>query len=177
VEREPVEIKKIERNAGGQGNITMYCTGRIVSSRAKTRIMTIKNSGELMNFVEVASIDDVPVGKTAHVETKGIEIVLANVRGTIYAVSERCGHQNAPLSKGTLYENIITCPLHHAQFDVTSGKMIAGMVELALPGMDRAPKEVQDALLAIGEMTSRIRTHDLRSFPVRITGKRIFAGV
>jgi nitrite reductase/ring-hydroxylating ferredoxin subunit len=54
-----------------------------------------------MNSVEVASVDDVPVGTIRHVEAKGIEIVLANVKGTIYAVSERCGHQNAPLSKGT----------------------------------------------------------------------------
>jgi nitrite reductase/ring-hydroxylating ferredoxin subunit len=73
-----------------------------------------------MNFIEIASVDDVPVGKTAHVEIKDIEIVLANVMGTICAVSERCGHQSAQLSKGTLYENIITCPLNHAQFDVTS---------------------------------------------------------
>jgi len=130
-----------------------------------------------MNFVEVASVDDVPVSKTFHVEAKEIEIVLANVRGTIYAVSERCGHQNAPLSKGTLFENIITCPLHHAQFDVTTGKMISGMVELSLPGMDRAPKEFQDAMKAIGEMTSHIKTHDLQSFPVRVAGKRIFVGI
>jgi nitrite reductase/ring-hydroxylating ferredoxin subunit len=130
-----------------------------------------------MSFVEVASVDDVPVSTTRHVEVKGIVIALANVNGTIYAVSDRCGHQNAPLSKGTLYENIITCPLHHAQFDVTTGKMISGMVELSLPGMDQAPKEFQDALMAIGEMTSHIRTHNLRSFPGRVDGKRIFVKV
>ncbi|MGB7788161.1 Rieske (2Fe-2S) protein [Methanoregula sp.] len=130
-----------------------------------------------MNFVEVASTDDVPVGKTRYIEAKGTEIVLANVKGKIYAVSERCGHQNAPLSKGTLNENVITCPLHHAQFDVTTGKMISGMVELSLPGMDKLPKEFQDAMQAIGEMTSHIKTHDLQSFPVKVTGKRIFVMV
>lgn len=130
-----------------------------------------------MSFVEVASVDDVPVGTTRHVEAKGVEIALANVRGTIYAVSDRCGHQNAPLSKGTLYDNIITCPLHHAQFDVTTGKMIAGMVELSLPGMDQAPKEVQDAMKAIGELTTHIKTHDLQSFPVKVEGKKIYINV
>ena len=130
-----------------------------------------------MNFVEVASVEDVPAGTTRHVEAKGTEIVLANVDGTIYAVSERCGHQNAPLSKGTLYGKIITCPLHHAQFDVTTGKMLSGMVELSLPGMDEAPQSVQDAMKAIGEMTSHIRTHDLQSFSVRVVGKRVFVGV
>jgi nitrite reductase/ring-hydroxylating ferredoxin subunit len=130
-----------------------------------------------MNFVEVASTDDVPVGKTKHIEAKGTEIVLANVKGKIYAVSERCGHQNAPLSKGTLKENVITCPLHHAQFDVTTGKMISGMVELSLPGMDKLPKEFQDAMKAIGDLTSHIKTHDLQSYPVEIKGKRIFVMV
>ena len=130
-----------------------------------------------MNSVEVASVDDVPVGTIRRVEAKGIEIVLANVKGTIHGVSERCGHQNAPLSKGTLHENIITCPLHHAQFDVPTGKMISGMVELSLPKMPRAPKEFQHAMKAINEMTSPIKTPDLQSFPVRIGGKRIFLRV
>ncbi|MEN6609361.1 MAG: Rieske 2Fe-2S domain-containing protein [Methanoregulaceae archaeon] len=130
-----------------------------------------------MSFVEVASVDDVRVGTTRHVEANEIEIVLANVRGTIYAVSDRCGHQNAPLSKGTLDGKIITCPLHHARFDVMTGKMISGMVELSLPGMDRAPKEIQDAMKAIGELTSHIKTHDLQSYPVKIEGKRIFVEV
>src|SRR5271169_5006524 len=121
-----------------------------------------------MSFVEVASVNDVPVGTTRHIEAKGIEIVLANVKGVIFAVSDRCGHQNAPLSKGTLHGNIITCPLHHARFDVTTGKMISGMVELSLPGLDRAPKEVQDAMKNIGELTSHIKTHDLQSFPVKV---------
>ena len=130
-----------------------------------------------MSFVEVASVDDVPAGKTLHVEAKEIEIALANVNGEIYAVSDRCGHQNAPLSKGTLYGNRITCPLHHAQFDVTTGKMISGMVALSLPGMNRAPKEVQDAMKAIHELTTHIKTHDLQSFPVNVEGKRIYVQV
>jgi nitrite reductase/ring-hydroxylating ferredoxin subunit len=130
-----------------------------------------------MSFVDVASVDDIPAGTVRHVEAGGIEIALANVKGTLYAVGDRCGHQNAPLSKGTLYENIITCPLHHAQFDVKTGKMISGMVELSLPGMDRAPQEVQDAMKAIGELTTHIKTHDLPSFPVKVEGKRVYVKV
>ncbi len=130
-----------------------------------------------MSFIEAASVDDLPVGTMKHVEIKGIEIALANVNGTVYAVSDRCGHQNAPLSKGTLDGKIVTCPLHHAQFDVTTGKMVSGMVELSLPGMDRTPKEFQDALKAIGELTSHIKTHDLPPFPVKVAGNRIFVKV
>ncbi len=130
-----------------------------------------------MSFIEAASVDDVPVGTIKQVEIKGIVIALAYVNGTVYAVSDRCGHQNAPLSKGTLDGKIVTCPLHHAQFDVTTGKMVSGMVELSLPGMDRTPKEFQDALKAIGELTSHIKTHDLPPFPVKVAGNRIFVKV
>jgi len=130
-----------------------------------------------MSFIEAASVDDLPVGTMKHVEIKGVEIALANVNGTVYAVSDRCGHQNAPLSKGTLSGKIITCPLHHAQFDVTTGKMISGMVELSLPGMERAPREFQEALKAIGELTNHIKTHDLQPFPVKVAGNRIFVTV
>ena len=63
-----------------------------------------------MCFVDVAFEEGVPDGKTLHIE--------ANVGGWIYAVSERCGNMNASLSKGTLYENIITYPLHRTTFDV-----------------------------------------------------------
>ena len=55
--------------------------------------------------------------------------------------------------------------------------MVSGMVELSLPGMDRTPKEFQDALKAIGELTSHIKTHDLPPFPVKVAGNRIFVKV
>ncbi len=130
-----------------------------------------------MKFVDVAGVDDIPPGKTRHVEAEGIEIVLANVAGEIYAVSERCGHMNAPLSKGTLYDHIITCPLHHATFDVRTGKMITGMVEHPLPDLDKAPKETQEEYKAIGMLAKGIRIHDLQSFPVKVGGKRIYVKV
>jgi nitrite reductase/ring-hydroxylating ferredoxin subunit len=130
-----------------------------------------------MKFVDVAKVDDIPPGKTRHVEAYGIEIVLANVAGKIYAVSERCGHMNAPLSKGTLYENIITCPLHHATFDVRTGKMITGMVEHPLPNLDKAPKETQEEYRAIGMLAKGIRIHDLQSFPVKVQGDRVLVNV
>ncbi len=79
-----------------------------------------------MTFVEVARVDEIATGKTKHVEVSGKEIMVANVDGKYYAVSDRCGHMNARLSMGTLVKNTVTCPLHYSQFDVTTGKVIAG---------------------------------------------------
>ena len=130
-----------------------------------------------MTFVDVGKVADIPLGMTRYVEAEGNEIVLANVAGTIYAVSERCGHMNAPLSKGTLYDSMITCPLHHATFDVRTGKMITGMVEHPLPGLDKAPNETQNEYRSIGLLAKEVRIHDLQSFPVKIQGDRVLVKI
>jgi nitrite reductase/ring-hydroxylating ferredoxin subunit len=48
-------------------------------------------------------------------------VVLANVDGAVYAVRDRCSHEDYPLSDGELEGSILVCPFHGARFDVTSG--------------------------------------------------------
>jgi nitrite reductase/ring-hydroxylating ferredoxin subunit len=73
-------------------------------------------------WLEVANVDEIPVGTMKHVEVNEREIAIANVDGKFYAFDDRCGHTSARLSRGGLRGNIVTCPLHGAQFDVTTGK-------------------------------------------------------
>lgn len=49
-------------------------------------------------------------------------IALYDVDGTIYATSDICSHETASLTRGSLDEAVVTCPLHGAQFDVRTGK-------------------------------------------------------
>ena len=79
-----------------------------------------------MTYVKVAKTFDVPAGKLKHVEIEGMEILIANVEGKFYAVSDRCPHLNAKLSEGTLDKTIVTCPRHLSKFDVTTGRVISG---------------------------------------------------
>lgn len=53
------------------------------------------------------------------------EVLVANINGAFYAVSNVCTHQGGNLSKGKLEGNIVTCPRHKAQFDLTTGKNVA----------------------------------------------------
>ena len=55
----------------------------------------------------------------------GEEVLLANVNGVYYAIGNVCTHEGGNLSKGTLQGNIVTCPKHKAQFDVTTGKVVS----------------------------------------------------
>jgi 3-phenylpropionate/trans-cinnamate dioxygenase ferredoxin subunit len=78
-----------------------------------------------MDFVKAADASDIPQGKMKAVKVGGKDILLANVGGSFHAVDNKCTHAHAPLSRGKLEDCIITCPLHHAQFDVRTGKNLS----------------------------------------------------
>lgn len=76
------------------------------------------------DYVKVAETWAVPVGTMKEVEVEGTQILIANVNGNYYAISNKCSHMGNPLSQGVLDGNIMTCTGHNAQFDVTTGKVV-----------------------------------------------------
>ena len=84
-------------------------------------------------FVAVAKTGDVPLGAMIVVAIDRERIMIANVDGQFYALRDMCGHRNAPLSRGRLEGCIVECPLHFAQFDVRSGKLIDGPISADVP--------------------------------------------
>src|SRR6516225_4203675 len=84
-------------------------------------------------FIPVAQMADLLPGQMKWVAVDGERRVLANVEGTYHALSDVCGHRNAPLSRGKLHEYLIECPLHFAQFDVRTGELVDGPVSTAVP--------------------------------------------
>jgi nitrite reductase/ring-hydroxylating ferredoxin subunit len=84
-------------------------------------------------FVPVAKTSELSPGQMKWVAVNGERRVLANVAGTFYAISDVCGHRNAPLSRGKLDGYLIECPLHYAQFDVRTGELVNGPVSTAVP--------------------------------------------
>jgi len=51
------------------------------------------------------------------VETGGINLLLCNVAGTIYAFQNACAEGNLRLDESILENGILTCPCHGYQFD------------------------------------------------------------
>jgi len=76
-----------------------------------------------MAFERAATLAEVPVGSIKEVQVGGQAIALANVAGTVYAISNTCLHRGGPLGDGQLEGNVVTCPWHGWQFDVTTGKI------------------------------------------------------
>lgn len=64
-----------------------------------------RNQEESYVAVDITSVQAL-IGKMKHVEINGKEILIANIDGNYYAVSDRCGHSNASLSRGNLKGNV-----------------------------------------------------------------------
>jgi 3-phenylpropionate/trans-cinnamate dioxygenase ferredoxin component len=79
-----------------------------------------------MSFKEVAQIDQIPAGTMKSFIIDNKQILVTNLEGKFYAIGGKCTHAGGDLSKGTLQGKVVTCPKHGSQFDVTSGKNLAG---------------------------------------------------
>jgi len=53
-----------------------------------------------------------------------IDICVTRLNGQVYAIIDRCGHMNAPLSRGELDGDVVTCPVHEAKYRLTSGTVV-----------------------------------------------------
>jgi 3-phenylpropionate/trans-cinnamate dioxygenase ferredoxin component len=97
--------------------------------------MPLLEEGRAMpdRFVAVAKIGDLPPGQMKWVGVDRERVVLANIDGTFCALRDVCGHKNAPLSRGKLVGHLIECPLHFAQFDMRTGKLVSGPVSTDIP--------------------------------------------
>jgi nitrite reductase/ring-hydroxylating ferredoxin subunit len=62
-----------------------------------------------------------PEGGIAAVYPLGINVLMARVEGTVYALSGKCAHMACPLFGGTLDGHILTCPCHDWRFDIRTG--------------------------------------------------------
>jgi nitrite reductase/ring-hydroxylating ferredoxin subunit len=81
---------------------------------------------ERLTFIKVAETSEIPLGQMKAVKLGEKEVLIANVNGAYYAIGNRCMHMGGELAKGTLDENIVTCPRHKSKLDVTTGKVISG---------------------------------------------------
>ena len=73
------------------------------------------------DFVRVASVSEVSPGDVMLVEVDGERVALVNVSGELYAVADECSHEGCSLSEGDVDGQMLVCPCHGSDFDVTTG--------------------------------------------------------
>ncbi len=131
-------------------------------------------SGTAGTWVPVAKASELASGAIKRVEISGQELAIFAVAGKCYALTDRCGHMSAPLSRGTIAATpagiVVTCPLHGSRYDGTTGKNLSGPVKEAPPDLDQATDRLRRFLARTAELSAAIRTHDVPRFDVRTVG-------
>lgn len=98
-------------------------------------------------FVKIACLDDVPSGVVRVFEAHGRRVAVCNKDGHVYAIDDRCTHDNGPLGEGELVDGEIECPRHGARFDIQTGK---AMCLPAVGYVATYPIEVRDGEIWVG---------------------------
>ena len=89
----------------------------------------------------IAAASEIGAGEMKSVDVSGDLILLANVDGKIYAVSDVCTHEECTLSDGGILEGgEVECECHGARFDVTNGKVTQEPAEEPLKTYDVSVK-------------------------------------
>lgn len=74
-------------------------------------------------FVNVASVDEIPRGEAKTVVVGAYEIAIFHVGDEWYAIENTCPHQGASLALGWVHERTVTCPWHAWCFSLETGRM------------------------------------------------------
>jgi nitrite reductase/ring-hydroxylating ferredoxin subunit len=84
-------------------------------------------------FVRALKAGELAAGEMKWAAVEGERLLFVNVEGAFYALADACGHQRAPLSRGTLEGHLLECPLHFARYDVRTGKLVEGPLAEDVP--------------------------------------------
>jgi nitrite reductase/ring-hydroxylating ferredoxin subunit len=69
----------------------------------------------------VARISDLKPGEMKCVRVNRVRVGLANVDGEYIAFCDTCTHEEASLTEGELFGDVVECPLHGAAFNIRTG--------------------------------------------------------
>jgi 3-phenylpropionate/trans-cinnamate dioxygenase ferredoxin subunit len=75
-------------------------------------------------IIEVCPVDELQPGQRRLVEWEDLEIGVFNCGGNLYAIEDRCSHDDGPLAEREFDETACTveCPRHGSLFDLKTGK-------------------------------------------------------
>jgi NAD(P)H-dependent nitrite reductase small subunit len=74
-----------------------------------------------MPKVKVLDLSALEPGNATLVQVNGEDVALFRVRDEVFAIGNDCPHQGGSLCEGWVEGDIVTCPLHGWEFDLSSG--------------------------------------------------------
>ncbi|HEV3390280.1 MAG TPA: non-heme iron oxygenase ferredoxin subunit [Solirubrobacteraceae bacterium] len=78
----------------------------------------------MSQVIEVCPVNELGPGERRLVEWEDLEIGVFNCGGALYAIEDRCSHDDGPLAEGEFDPETCTveCPRHGSLFDLKTGK-------------------------------------------------------
>ena len=76
-----------------------------------------------MSWIDIGSIDDIPLRGSRKVKTRnGCIAVFRTEETTVFATSNVCPHKQGPLAEGIVHGKSVTCPLHNSVISLETGE-------------------------------------------------------
>ena len=75
-------------------------------------------------LVDICPFEELPPGEKRLVEVEDLEIGVFNCNGTLFAIEDRCSHDDGPLAEGPFdpERRVVECPRHGSLFDLETGR-------------------------------------------------------
>jgi 3-phenylpropionate/trans-cinnamate dioxygenase ferredoxin component len=98
--------------------------------------------------IDVGPVEELPPGEMKLVDAGGFEVGVYNCGGELFAIEDRCSHDDGPLCEGDWDTDrcVVVCPRHGANFDLRSGRPIT------LPAyepVDTYPVRIEDGVIKV----------------------------
>lgn len=74
-----------------------------------------------LEFIDIASVNDLPVGRARTLMAGERSIALYHTRRGFFASDNQCPHRGGPLGQGDIIGEEIVCPWHLWGFDIATG--------------------------------------------------------
>lgn len=101
----------------------------------------------MADYIELASTEGFAEGTMRQADLQGHEFLVARVGDEYYVTDARCAHLGGHLVRGVLEGTVVTCPLHHSQYDLRDGSVLrwtdwSGMA-LSVAKLARHPRPIR----------------------------------
>jgi 3-phenylpropionate/trans-cinnamate dioxygenase ferredoxin subunit len=99
-------------------------------------------------LIDICPLEDLPPGEKRLVEWEDLEIGVVNCRGELFAIEDRCSHDDGPLAEGEFDMEACTieCPRHGSIFDLRTG---TPQTHPAYVPVDTFPVVVEDGVIRV----------------------------
>lgn len=78
----------------------------------------------MADFVEAATIDEIPDSGVLCLEVEERFVVIVRIEDNYFCLDDVCTHDGGTLGDGDLIDGCLECPRHGARFDVKTGDAV-----------------------------------------------------